>query len=109
MRIKDLYRHWAEPGQAAAPVQQLALELDAHTKARLDALAALFPGQSPEKLIQDLLRAAVDEFEGSLPYVPGDKVIEHDEMGDPIHEDVGHTPRFQALVRRNLRALTGGE
>jgi len=108
MRIKDLYRRWAEPGAAEPPVQRLTLDLDAHTKARLDALAELFPEQPHDKLVCELLRAAVDEFERSLPYVAGDRVVEHDEMGDPIYEDVGLTPRFQALTRRNVKALSDG-
>jgi hypothetical protein len=107
MQIKELFNHWETQEEPEPPRQRLTVDLDAHTKARLDALAQMFPKQPPEKLVSDLLRAAVDEFERSLPYVPGKTVVEHDELGDPVYEDAGPTPQFQALTRGHIDALKG--
>lgn len=109
MRIKELQERWGASESAVPPAQRLTVEIDAHTRARLDALAELFPQQSQEQLVSDLLRAAVDEFERSLPYVPGDNVVEHDEEGNPVYEDAGLTPRFQELTRRRIDAMNDGE
>ena len=43
----------------------------------------------------------------SFPYVEGDRVISRDEEGDPVFEDVGHTPRFLGLVRKHMERLSG--
>ena len=74
--------------------------------ARVEALAELFPGNSTDALITDLLSKALDELEASMPYVPGDNVIREDEFGDPIYEDVGLTPRFLELVKAQRTKLS---
>jgi len=40
-----------------------------------------------------------------MPYIAGKKVISSDEQGDPIYEDVGLTPRFVELTRKNRKRL----
>lgn len=109
MQINELHKHWQTESGTALPVERLSVSLSAHTAARLKALAELYPGLAHERLVADLLDAAVDEFERSLPYVPGSRVIEHDEQGDPIYEDAGLTPRFQELTRAHLGAASEGE
>jgi hypothetical protein len=56
-------------------------------------------------LIGELLSAALDELQAAMPYVPGERVISEDEMGDPIFEDAGLTPRFMELTRRHMEKL----
>jgi hypothetical protein len=68
-------------------------------------LAELFPGQSIEVLITDLLRAGLDEIEAAMPYERGPKVISRDDQGDPVYEDVGLTPRFVDLTRKFKKKL----
>jgi hypothetical protein len=55
----------------------------------------------------DLIRAALDELEVAMPYVPGNRVIAEDDYGDPIYEDLGPTPRFYSLSHEILRKLAG--
>jgi len=50
------------------------------------------------QLITELLSAALDELEASLPYVKGAEVIAEDDQGDPIYADDGLAPRFHALT-----------
>ena len=51
------------------------------------------------------LGAALQEIATAMPYVAGQKVISTDEQGDPVYEDVGPTPRFMELARKNRKRL----
>jgi hypothetical protein len=79
------------------------LELD--DAARLHALAEMFPGQSVEAIITDLLHAGLDELAAAMPYEAGPTVISRDDHGDPVYEDVGLTPRFVELTRKFKKSL----
>jgi hypothetical protein len=59
-------------------------------------------------LLGELVAAALEELETSLPYVKGSKVVAVDEQGDPLYEDIGPTPRFLALSRQYLQRLNEG-
>ncbi len=73
--------------------------------ARLHALSELFPGQTLESLITDLLSAGLDEIVAAMPYERGPKVISSDDHGDPVYEDVGLTPRFAEITRKFKKNL----
>lgn len=105
MSFKTLLDTWSGKREAVLSEERYAVRLPIDDAARLAALAELFPGNSPDALITDLLRAALDEIEASMPYVAGDNVIREDEFGDPIYEDVGMTPRFLELVKAQRRDL----
>ncbi|MHB0972884.1 MAG: type 1 pili tip component [Thiobacillus sp.] len=74
--------------------------------ARIEALHLMYPGRSDSQLMADLIRAALDELEVAMPYIPGNRVIAEDDYGDPIYEDLGPTPRFYSLSHEILRKLT---
>jgi hypothetical protein len=105
MSFKDLLENWRESAASARTATEYAVRLPVDDAARLAALAEMFPGRTPEQLITDLLGAALQEIETSMPYVAGKKVISNDEQGDPIYEDVGLTPRFVELTRKNRKKL----
>src|ERR1700756_2091140 len=105
MSFKDLLASWRETAAQARTATQYAVRLPVDDAARLAALAEMFPGRSPEQLITDLLGAALQEIETSMPYVAGKKVISTDDQGDPIYEDVGLTPRFVELARKHRKRL----
>ena len=71
----------------------------------MHAFADLFPGVDAERIISDLLAAALEQTEAAIPYVQGDRVIREDEFGDPVYEDVGLTSRFRELVRAHRKRL----
>ena len=106
MSFKDLLQNWRETAAQPRTATEYAVRLPVDDAARLAALAEMFPGRSPEQIITDLLGAALQEIETSMPYIAGKKVISNDEQGDPIFEDVGLTPRFVELTRRNRKKLT---
>ncbi len=74
---------------------------------RLHALAELFPGQSIEQIVTDLLGAGLDEIAAAIPYERGPKIISRDDHGDPLYEDIGLTPRFVELTRQFKRKPSG--
>jgi hypothetical protein len=105
MSFKDLLESWRESAAQPRTATEYAVRLPVDDAARLAALAEMFPGRTAEQLITDLLGAALQEIETSMPYIAGRKVISNDEQGDPIYEDVGLTPRFVELTRKNRKKL----
>lgn len=99
MHIKELPNEWANTAELEQAVMNINLQLPVEISANLMALKELYPGRTMEQLVLDLLTAAIDELEESLPYKQGDKVIAEDEFGDPMYQDVGLTPRFLALTQ----------
>jgi len=105
MSFKDLLANWRETAAQPRTATEYAVRLPLDDAARLAALAEMFPGRTPEQLITDLLATALQEIETSMPYIAGKKVISSDEQGDPIFEDIGLTPRFMELARKNRKKL----
>jgi len=105
MRVQDLVEVWQQGAseQRARDCHQVRLSI--HDAAKLAALAELYPGRSETELITDLLSAALDEVEAAFPYVAGRRAVAEDELGDPVYEDAGLTPRFQALTQKHLERL----
>jgi len=99
VKFKALLERWKKESVPARTADSYAVRLNLDDAARLQALAALFPGRDVEDLITDLLGAALDEVAAAIPYEPGPTIVSSDEQGDPVYEDVGLTPRFAALTR----------
>lgn len=107
VKFKALLDDWQKKAGPARTASEYAVRLPVDDAARLQALAELFPGQSKEAIITDLLGYALQELAASMPYVPGKKVISQDDQGDPVYEDVGLTPRFMELTRKHKKKLAG--
>ncbi|MEW5791964.1 MAG: type 1 pili tip component [Pseudomonadota bacterium] len=105
MKVKELIETWEKHASTRLTAHELAVRLPLRDAARIAALAEMYPLRSEQEIITELLSAALDELETSLPYVQGARVIAEDDQGDPIYEDVGPTPRFHALTRKHLRRL----
>ncbi|MEL6198761.1 MAG: type 1 pili tip component [Pseudomonadota bacterium] len=99
MSFKALLERWRDTPATVTTESTYAIRLDVDDAARVEALAALFPGIDAETVIADLLHAALDAAEAAMPYEAGERVIAEDEFGDPVFEDVGLTPRYVELVR----------
>ncbi|WP_339487400.1 pilin assembly protein [Pseudomonas sp. EL_65y_Pfl2_R95] len=106
MRIRELVGHWEENAKGRLTRSPYNIHLDVEAAARVAALAEMYPKRSPEELLGELIGAALEELEASLPYVKGSHVVATDELGDPLFEDIGPTPRFLALSRKYLHDLT---
>jgi hypothetical protein len=103
--FKELLDSWRDTAAEPRTATQYAVRLPLDDAARLQALAEMFPGRTPEQIITELLGAALQELGTAMPYLPGKKVISTDEQGDPVYEDVGPTPRFMELTRKNRKKL----
>ncbi|HSX70727.1 MAG TPA: pilin assembly protein, partial [Pseudomonas sp.] len=85
---------------------QYHIHLDLESAARLAALCEMYPRRGTEEMLGELIGAALEELEASLPYIKGNKVVATDEQGDPLYEDIGPTPRFLALSRKYLQQMS---
>ncbi len=105
MSFKALLDAWAAAERPVETDETYEVKLTLDDAARVHAFAELFPGVERDRVITDLLSAALDQLEASIPYEPGDKVIREDDHGDPIYEDTGLTPRFLELVKKHRDTL----
>ncbi len=103
MDFKSLLSHWNGQQRAKATLHTLPVRLSDFDQSRLDALFELYPGQTKEALLGDLLSTALDQIEASFPYEQGSNVIAEDELGDPIFEDIGLTPKFIELTNHHYQ------
>jgi hypothetical protein len=101
--FKELLESWRAGAAAPRTAKAYAVRLPVDDAARLDALADMFPGRTPEQLITELLGVALKDVATAMPYVPGTRVISTDEQGDPVFEDIGPMPRFIELTRKHRR------
>lgn len=108
MSLKDLLIAWEHTPKVRKTAEKYALRLPLEDAARVEALDEMYPGISREQILTELLSAALDELAESMPYVRGERIIQEDEFGDPVYEDVGQTPRFIKLTRKHLARLSDG-
>ena len=108
MRIAELIHRWSKAGRERTSARAYTVHLPLRDAARIEALHVMYPGRSESQLMADLVRAALDELEVAMPYVPGSRIIAEDDYGDPIYEDLGPTPKFYSLSHEILRKLAAG-
>ncbi|WP_252274351.1 pilin assembly protein [Pseudomonas subflava] len=106
MKIRELVRHWEQNSRGRLTPSQYHIHLDLESAARLAALCEMYPRRGTEEMLGELIGAALEELEASLPYIKGNKVVATDEQGDPLYEDIGPTPRFLALSRKYLQQMS---
>ncbi len=109
MRISELVSHWERDAKGHMSQTTYSIPLDVESAARLAALAEMYPKRSTEALLGELVGAALEAVETSLPYERGIQVIATDEQGDPVYEDIGPTPRFLELSRKHLKRMLDEE
>lgn len=107
MRIQELARNWESEATGETALHDYTVQLPLEDAAKLEALTELFPRRNRQQLLAELLSAAMDDLVSCLPYDQGEKIISRDEMGDPLYEDVGLTPRYMRLTEQHRRRLSG--
>lgn len=105
MKVSHLMQHWERHASGHLTEASYSVRLPVEDAAKLAALQEMFPRKHVEDFITDLLHAALNELESSLPYIKGSRVISEDELGDPLFEDEGLTPQFLALSQKHLQRL----
>ena len=107
MKVHDLIKLWQETANSPLTQELYSIKLPQEDAARLRALADLYPRRNITDIVTDLLSAALNDVETSLPYIRGSNVVAVDELGDPLYEDVGPTPKFLSLTQKHLEQLQG--
>jgi len=105
MNIKELLNDWETHSYSTEDTSDICIKLPFEIMARILALAEMFPGRTKEQIIMDLLGLTLNEIEEEFPYMKGNRIIAEDELGDPVYEDVGLTPRFIELTKNHLNEL----
>lgn len=106
MKVRDLMSSWESASHKRHAEERYQLKLPVKDAARLEALTGLYPGLNKNEVLSQLVAAALDEVERQMPYKPGNKVVAEDELGDPLYEDVGLTPRYLELRHRYAQGLS---
>lgn len=102
MTLKDLVKTWEKTATSPLTDTEFRVRLTSKDSAKVAALAEMYPSRTPEQIVTELLSAALNELEYTLPYVKGEKISSLDELGDPVYEDVGPTSKFSELTRKHL-------
>lgn len=105
MDIKALLQKWETADSVKMAPCEYRVRLPVPDAARVAALVEMYPHKSETEIITELLGAALDMVEAAFPYEQGTRVIAEDELGDPIYEDIGPTPRFLALSKKYMEWL----
>jgi hypothetical protein len=106
MNVRDLMSSWEVASTKSHSEEQYQIKLPVKDAARIEAIAGLYPGLNKDDVLSQLVAAALDEVERQMPYKPGSKVVAEDELGDPLYEDIGLTPRYLELRHRCAKNLT---
>lgn len=105
MKIKALAKYWEKEAKAIMTSEVYPIHLPLEDAAKVAALEEMYPKRSKHEILGDLISSALEELETSFPYVEGTKISALDEMGDPLYEDIGPTPRFLELSRKYLTLI----
>jgi len=107
MNVKKLMSSWESASQQNTLEEKYQIRLPVRDAARIEALSSLYPGLNKQEVLAQLLEVALDEVERQMPYKQGKKVVSFDELGDPLYEDVGLTPRYLELRHQFAKGLHG--
>ncbi len=105
MKVRELMSSWESTCHQDDGEEKYQIRLPRRDAARLEALASLYPGMDKNEVVTQLIEVALDEVERQMPYKAGSKVVAVDEMGDPLYEDVGLTPRYLQLRHQFAQGL----
>lgn len=107
MKVRDLVTNWQASTGAAATGPSFQVRLPTYEAAKIAALCDIFPGIDEQRILTDLIAAALDDLSCSFAYEPGDEIAGYDESGEPMYADAGLRPRFQQLARCHADRLEG--
>lgn len=102
MTLRELVKNWEKTAGAPLTEKEFLVRLTIKDAAKIAALTEMYPSRTPEQILTELVSAALNELEYTLPYVQGERISTLDERGDPIYEDIGPTSRFAELTRKYL-------
>jgi hypothetical protein len=87
MQTSHLHDQWAAPDNSRLTPKQFSLRFPVHIAAKIAALCEMYPHKNRTQIVADLLAAALDELEKSLPQALGEPIGKEDEH---IQEEIAH-------------------
>lgn len=105
MKVRDLMAQWHSHGNVDSTGVDREVRLSTYDAAKVAALCDMFPGVDEQRILSDLVAAALDDLSGAFAYEPGDEIAGYDEAGEPMYADAGLRPRFQQLARKHMAQL----
>lgn len=105
MKVKDLVSKWQTDAATEPPGPTYQVRLPIYDAAKIAALCEIFPGVDEQRILGDLIGAALGDVSSAFAYEPGDEIAGYDEAGEPMYTDAGLRPRFQQLARRHAEQL----
>lgn len=121
MKTEHLHDLWAGPDNSRLTTKQFSFRLPVHIAAKVAALCELYPAKNRTQIVADLLTAALDHLEKSLPQAPGEPVearyndeiaMQIGQPGDKLYYLGGVRGRFHELANKHygeLEAELGNE
>jgi predicted DNA-binding protein len=100
--LKDVLRNWQKNADSIVSSTTLECCIKANDMVRVEALARTFK-KDKQTVVEDLIHAALNELESSIPYIAGEHVIRVED-GDPIYEDIGIMPEYLQNKRKIEKA-----
>jgi len=104
MRSVDLHTVWGATDNSHLTAKQLSFRLPTHVAAKINALCEMYPRKTKTEIVGDLLAAALEELEQSLPATRGRQVDQDSEFG-AIFEMFGPRVDFRRLANKHFRDL----
>ena len=117
MKTEHLHDIWSSPDNSRLTSKQLSFRLPVHLAAKIAALCEMYPTKNRTQIVADLLAAALDSLEKSLPEELGGRLSGSDErdarmiadhLGEeyvPMHYLIGERVRFRNLANKHYEEM----
>lgn len=117
MKTQHLHDVWASPDNSRLTSKQFSFRLPVHIAAKIAALCELYPQKNRTQIVADLLAAALDDLEKSLPeelspYLDPEEEAREMEIAKALHEVyepryglAGPRGRFRNYANRHYQEL----
>lgn len=97
MKTGHLHDLWAAPDNNRLTSKQFSFRLPVHVAAKIAALCEMYPHKNRTQIVADLLCAALDDLEKSLPEALGEPISGEDERVEVMvaeHQGYEYQPLF---------------
>lgn len=108
MKASDLRAVWEAPDNSRLMKRQTSVRLATHIGAKIDSICQLFPAKTKSQVINDLLAAALADFDDSFEFEPGkdrDQGFEEHQgsyRDFEVEPDIGLRPKYLAKANEFL-------
>lgn len=106
MKTDHLHGNWSGPDNSRLVSKQFSFRLPVHVAAKISALADMYPSKNRTQIVADLLTAALDDLEKTLPYSKGESVedVPFDTTSEYFYIE-GPRQRFRELTEKYFNQL----